>query len=322
MNAIDTDRRAAGILGLLVGDALGVPFEFHAPQDIPERFLIDMIPPAGFRRAHFGIEPGTYSDDGAQALILLDSLRTCEGFHLDTFAQMLVAWQIHGSWAVDRRVFDIGSQTSRALARLRAGEPPALSGPRSERDNGNGSLMRVLPVGLWFEDPHEVVHAAVLSSYPTHGHPWSLVSCALLGAWAWAIRKASNPDPEATWSTAVEIVRESPWIGESRAIFEKDFEKVLEYVDGAATSGDGFVLNTLTAARRLVRDEASYADVVRAAIALGHDTDTTAAVAGGIAGVLYGVGGDRGIPESWIMALRGMRDVKHLLRAIGWIPSS
>lgn len=71
---IDKNKIKGGLYGLLVGDALGVPYEFHHSSQIPEYDLIEMEPPAGFLRAHSGVKPGTWSDDGAQALCLLDSL--------------------------------------------------------------------------------------------------------------------------------------------------------------------------------------------------------------------------------------------------------
>ncbi len=71
------ERIEGGLLGLLVGDALGVPYEFHPPEAIPPREAIEYQPPEGFRRAHASVPPGTWSDDGAQALVLLASLLEC-----------------------------------------------------------------------------------------------------------------------------------------------------------------------------------------------------------------------------------------------------
>ena len=148
--SVDRQQRVSGgLLGLLVGDALGVPYEFHPPESIPPADLIEFSPPPGFQRAHVGVPPGTWSDDGAQALVLLDSLLACDGLDLAHFAGGLRRWLLEGFYAVNRSVFDIGAQTSTALNRLGAGIPPESSGPSDERHNGNGSLMRVLPLALW-----------------------------------------------------------------------------------------------------------------------------------------------------------------------------
>lgn len=141
------DRLAGGLVGLLVGDALGVPYEFHAPADLPPPDAIDMVPPAGFQRAHAGVPPGTWSDDGAQALVLLDSLLANDGLELAHFANGLRRWLSEGFCAVDRSVFDIGIQTSTAIGRLQSGMSPETAGPDSERSNGNGIADAGAPPG-------------------------------------------------------------------------------------------------------------------------------------------------------------------------------
>ena len=101
--------------GLLIGDALGVPYEFNAPEKLPPRAQIEFEPPAGFRRTYQGIAPGTWSDDGAGALALLDSLLDCGQLDLNDFALRLQAWRDHGQYAVGGQVFDIGITTAAAL---------------------------------------------------------------------------------------------------------------------------------------------------------------------------------------------------------------
>lgn len=121
----------AGLWGLLIGDAVGVPYEFHSPASLPPIDVIDLIPPRGFPRAHQGVPPGTWSDDGAQALALLDTLLTRGGVDLPHFADNLRAWLHEGRFAVNRSVFDIGRQTSTAINRLMSGCPPEAAGPSS-----------------------------------------------------------------------------------------------------------------------------------------------------------------------------------------------
>src|SRR5690606_14160158 len=87
-----SQRIEGGLVGLLIGDALGVPYEFFPPQRLPPIEAIEMRPPAGFPRAHAGVPPGTWSDDGAQALVLLDSLLACDGLDLRHFADGLARW--------------------------------------------------------------------------------------------------------------------------------------------------------------------------------------------------------------------------------------
>src|SRR5688500_10766049 len=123
------DRLRGGIYGLLIGDALGVPYEFHGPEAIPPPESIDFVPPKGFHRAHASVLPGTWSDDGAQALCLLASLLDCGQFQPEDFARRLIDWHNHGYLAVDGYVFDVGNTTTWAIRELCAGTPPLQAGP-------------------------------------------------------------------------------------------------------------------------------------------------------------------------------------------------
>jgi len=180
-----SERVEGGLIGLLIGDALGVPYEFHRPSEIPREDLIEMSPPLGFSRAHPGVPPGTWSDDGAQALCLLDSLLHRKGLDLEDFGRRMLDWYEHGYLAVDGKVFDVGVQTSSALLELRAGTPALKAGRNDERANGNGSLMRVLPLALWHIGRDEsLMSDAMAQSRVTHGHMRSQVCCALYCLWA------------------------------------------------------------------------------------------------------------------------------------------
>jgi ADP-ribosyl-[dinitrogen reductase] hydrolase len=152
------DRIRGGMYGLLTGDALGVPYEFSAPQDIPERRLIDMSPPPGFARAHSAVPEGTWSDDGAQALLLLVSLVECGSVDLQQFTESLMDWYRNGAMTPDGRVFDIGIQTRQALENFARYGNPLTCGPNQERSNGNGSLMRTLPCAfIVTSDPADII---------------------------------------------------------------------------------------------------------------------------------------------------------------------
>jgi ADP-ribosylglycohydrolase len=122
------DRIAGGLMGLLVGDALGVPYEFHAPREIPALAQIEMEPPIGFSRSHRTTPAGTWSDDGAQALCLLASLLHCDRVDPDDLGQRLVDWYDRGYMAVDGKVFDVGIHTARVLHEISTGMPVLEAG--------------------------------------------------------------------------------------------------------------------------------------------------------------------------------------------------
>jgi ADP-ribosylglycohydrolase len=289
------ERIEGGLIGLLVGDALGVPYEFHQPQDIPPLDAIEFAPPPGFRRAHAGVPPGTWSDDGAQALALLASLLDRGRFDADDFGRRLVDWYERGALAVDGHVFDVGIQTAQAIRALMAGTPAASAGSTDERANGNGSLMRVLPLALWHRGGDaELVADARAQSRVTHGHLRSQICCALYCLWARRLLE-DTPDP---WRAAVAALRGIYGEGTPE---QAELEFHIRPDDPPEGRGSGYVVDCLRSARQALA-AGGYEQVVKAAVALGHDTDTTACVAGGIAGLRDGV---QAIPERWRAQLRG-----------------
>lgn len=302
MRPVETSERiAGGLWGALVGDACGVPYEFHPAAQIPASEQIEFEPPPGFRRAHRGVPAGTYSDDGAQALCLLESLLERGHLDVDHFASRLLAWYEEGHLAVDGRVFDCGVQTAKALRAIMGGVQPIDAGGADEHGNGNGSLMRVLPLALWHQGPdHELVHDARQQSRVTHGHLRSQACCALYCLWARRVLQG-HPSP---WQDATETLRDMAppdLLGEIEYHLRPD--------DPPEGKGSGYVVDCLRSARWAV-GQGSYEQVIKAAIALGNDTDTTACVAGGIAGLRDGLGA---IPPRWLGALRGQELLQPLL---------
>lgn len=294
------------MIGLLAGDALGVPYEFHRAHQIPPAEAIEFEPPPGFDRAHPGTPPGTWSDDGAQALCLLESLLDRGRLDPDDFGRRLLAWRDEGHLAVDARVFDVGSQTDRALRNFREGSPALDAGPRHERDNGNGSLMRVLPLALWHRGPDAaLVEDARNQSRVTHGHARAQLCCALYCLWA---RRMLEDSPK-PWDSAVAALRT---LYPRRSADREELEATIRPDDPPSGGGSGYVLDCLHSARLAV-EAGPYERAVKAAVALGRDTDTTACVAGGIAGIRDGVGA---IPDRWRLALRGRELLDPLLRGL------
>lgn len=297
------DRIAGGLFGLLVGDALGVPYEFNMPLDIPGLDEIEFEPPSDFRRSHGSVPPGTWSDDGAQALCLLASLLHRDRFDARDFANRLMNWESVGYMAVDGYVFDIGNQTAAAIARLRKGADPLEAGGEDEFGKGNGSLMRVLPLALWHRGSDEaLVLDAHAQSRPTHGHPTVQACCALYCLWARRMQEGDALPWEAAVASLRAVYRNRP---EFLAALEGD---ILPW-SAHTPEGGGYVLDCLYTAKAAL-EAGSYEAVVKAAVALGNDTDTTACVAGGIAGIRDGLDA---IPQRWRDGLRGREDLAPLL---------
>jgi ADP-ribosyl-[dinitrogen reductase] hydrolase len=295
-----------GLLGLLIGDALGVPYEFHEPKDIPPLKEIEFDPPSYFHRAHSSVQPGTWSDDGAQALCLLASLLHCNKFDANDFANRLVNWYEHGYMAVDNYVFDVGIQTARAIQNLQRGMNPLEAGGTEQYAQGNGSLMRVLPLALWHRGTDaELVEDAHNQSRVTHGHINVQVCCAFYCLWARRTLEARSN----AWEEAHKALAS---LYEFHLNYQTAFDDIFRDDVTRTPSGGGFVIDSLFSSKWAIEKD-SYEQAVKAAVSLGNDTDTTACIAGGIAGLRDGV---KNIPERWRKALLGQEIVEPLLEQL------
>lgn len=291
------DRGSHAMFGLLVADAAGRPFEFHRPSSIPADMPLDGLatPAAPFQEAHAGTPEGTWTDDGAGALALADALTpvTAREEPIETaLFRNLLRWYRDGAYTPDGRVFDIGNATRAALTH----------GPKVNDNfsaNGNGSLMRVLPVAIYcLSDEGDgtdesIVDLAMRSSAVTHPHEISKAACALycLAAAELLIGVGNPLDAFARARTRL-------------ASIDRRAASILVDNTPAHATGGGFVLDSLRFAITSVESGWSYEDTVRRAIALGNDTDTTAAIAGGL--VACGARSRRTvIPASWLGALKG-----------------
>lgn len=301
---MNQDQILGGLYGLLIGDAVGVPYEFHAASELPSFAELEMVPPQGFLRAHTGVPTGTWSDDGAQTLCLLDSLVECSQMNLRHFSNKLWAWYNQGLWAVDGEVFDVGIQTGASLQAFFKGVPPEQAGLVYPNGQGNGALMRVLPLALWHQgSDQELVQDAHTQSLITHGHIINQVVCALYCLWVREV--ATGKDMKEAYQNAVHRLR--LLYGETSQ--ERYALESIRPDDDPKSKGSGYVVETLQSVRIAV-EEASFEAVVKKAISLGDDTDTNAAIAGGLYGVKVGLSG---IPQRWYNQLRGKAQVEVLV---------
>ena len=301
------DGLSGGLYGLLIGDALGVPYEFHDAKELPPYEEIEMTPPAGFRRAHAGVDVGTWSDDGAQALCLLDSIAACKKFRLKDFSDRLLAWYQTGKWAVNGTVFDVGIQTGEALNAYRLGMPPEQCGLLRPDGKGNGALMRVLPLALWHSvTDKELVLDAHEQCLITHGNLCNQVCCALycLVARALLTGLAFDEALDKALGSLRRIYHELP-------AYEQELEWGIRPDEPWEGRGSGYVTDCLRSAFMIMKRASSYEEAVKRAVMLGNDTDTTACVTGGLAGIRFGLSG---IPKRWLHALKGAEEVELLWR--------
>ncbi|MEX1296706.1 MAG: ADP-ribosylglycohydrolase family protein, partial [Candidatus Limnocylindrales bacterium] len=298
------ERLEGAVYGHLCGDALGVPYEFGSP---------DRIGPVEWQGGGPHAQPpGTWSDDGSLMLALLDSLLSA-GFDPADQGRRALAWRDEGAYAPGGLVFDVGSSTTEALHALREGAPAQLAGGVEAR--GNGSLMRILPVPLVLRtvDDAELFTLACRASRVTHGSAEAQLAC---GLYALAVRRllAGEDDRPAVLAQALRVARlELQAHGLPGSAVAAEPAAALAELDAferwSGREGRGRVVDSFWSAWDAFAGAADYVSAVTAAVRYGHDTDTTAAIAGGLAGVCFGI---EAVPSEW---QRGLRD-RHIAQAL------
>jgi len=286
------DRILGGIIGLVVGDALGVPVEFQPRARLDAKPVTGMI-----GHGTHGQPPGTWSDDSSLALATLASL--LEGYNPADMMARFSRWRSEGYMTPHGEVFDIGPTTSAAIGRFDQGRDQTAWGGASDRDNGNGSLMRILPLSLYvcLRSPDDIIAAAFEVSALTHAHIRSRLCCAYYSLLVRHILEgASLPGG---MELATEQLMPLVPTDERTALDRILTGAIIDEPRNRVRSG-GYVVDCLEASLWCTSRHANYVDTVLAAVNLGDDTDTTAAVTGGLAGVMYGI---HAIPKTWREAI-------------------
>ncbi|CAN1535425.1 DraG ADP-ribosylglycohydrolase [Sphingomonadaceae bacterium] len=276
------DRARGALLGLAVGDALGTTLEFSRRDSTP--FLSDMVGGGPFR-----LEAGQWTDDSAMALALADSLHEKNGLDEADLMARFVDWHENGSYSCTGRCFDIGITTRAALSRWKASGNP-LAGSTAPDSAGNGSLMRLAPIAIrYWRDRPSLRHAAAQQSRTTHGAPQAVEACVayaelLSDAIAGVPRHELLRDRRIEGDAVIAKILGGAWRGKARR----------------EIAASGYVGHSLEAALWSVGRSGNYRQAILSAANLGDDADTTAAIAGQLAGAIEGAGA---IPAPWLQKL-------------------
>lgn len=304
-----TNPIRSSLLGLIVGDALGVPVEFKSRLEIAENPVTGMT---GY--GTYNLPPGTWSDDSSMMLCTAEVL--AKGYNLGAIANNFIRWVTETYWTPRGVVFDIGNATRLAISRLQAGEPYESAGGKHENSNGNGSLMRILPLLFLLQDETDMMRRFdVISdvSSLTHGHIRSRLACFYYIEMGRAIlaglkMMAAKQKADAALLNLFDML-EVP--NAERAYFARLLFPGFERVARSNIQSSGYVIHTLEAAVWCLLTTQTYEDAVLLAVNLGEDTDTTGAVTGGLAGLYYGA---NAIPQEWIRGLARLEDIEALIR--------
>lgn len=292
-------------MGVCVGDALGVPVEFSRRE---ERIKNPVTTMTGY--GTYNQLPGTWSDDSSLTLCLAEAL--CEGFGLGAIADNFCRWYFSDYWTARGEVFDAGGTTSQAIFRLKKGISPAEAGGKGEFDNGNGSLMRILPMVFRYQtvDFPELIQEVHLCSSITHGHLRSQIACGIYISIAVCLLEGL--EPKAAYLEGIERIKaiySTPKYASEKHLFSRILEGEIDSLPMAEISSSTYVLHSLEAALWCLLTASSYAETVLKAVNLGGDTDTTGAIAGGLAGIYYGFDS---IPSEWLEILARRDDIVEL----------
>lgn len=294
----DKNQFRGALLGLACGDAVGTTVEFSTRGSF-ER-LTDMI-----GGGPFGLKPGEWTDDTSMALCLAQSLLDKDGMDLEDQCERYLLWWKEGSNSVTGSCFDIGNTVRGALEIYWKTFNPK-SGSTDPHSAGNGSIMRLAPVPMFFAaDPQAAVDAAAESSQTTHGAIEAVDACKflaalLVGAFQGMSKEElldpklfSKLDVQASLCDRIQRIAD----GSYREKHEREIR------------GTGYVIDSLEAALWAFHGSDSFENAILRAVNLGDDADTTGAVCGQIAGAHYGAAA---IPKHWLEKLAWRTDITHL----------
>ncbi|MCD0464618.1 ADP-ribosylglycohydrolase family protein [Flavobacterium sp. ENC] len=302
-----SNKIESGLFGLAIGDALGVPVEFYSRFSLKENPVSDMI---GYGTHYQPL--GTWSDDSSLAFCLAESL--CNGFDLFDIARNFVKWYSTELWTPHGQVFDIGIATRNAIHNIGKGHQPEFCGGFEEKDNGNGSLMRILPLVFYLKDEEdiEVIYEKVKAvSSITHAHFRSVFACFVYVVYCLEILKEKDKFEAYSEVQIIlsKFLQNKKYNPAEIQLFDRVLINDISKYPEVNIHSSGYVLDSLQASLWCFLNSDSYEETVLKAVNLGEDTDTTAAIAGGLAGIYYGI---EKIPKKWIKNLVRTNDIKNL----------
>ncbi|WP_298756295.1 ADP-ribosylglycohydrolase family protein [uncultured Psychroserpens sp.] len=292
MNLLEKIR--GGIIGVAVGDALGVPYEFLSRDEMKERPVKDMVGYGSHNQP-----PGTWSDDSSLTFCLMEGL--LEGYNTKNIADKFIAWYDESYWTAHGNVFDIGVTTRQSIFYMKKGHTPEICGGMDEYSNGNGSLMRILPLIYFIKNTENIDERYQMIkdiSSLTHAHLRSVIACFIYVEYAIELLNNSNKiDAYQITKNRVNTYLKTKGLNPKELGFYFDIlESDIHSIGEDRISGSGYVVNSLKASLWCFINTDNYKDAVIKAVNFGEDTDTTAAITGGLAGLHYGLDA---IPKAW-----------------------
>jgi ADP-ribosylglycohydrolase len=281
------ERYRGSLVGLATGDAVGTTLEFRPPGTFTP--INDMVGGGPFR-----LKPGQWTDDTSMALCLAESLIEQKGFSPTDQLEKYLQWYREGHLSSTGECFDIGNTVGTALLQFEKTREPYCGSP-NPLSAGNGSIMRLAPVPLFFaQNPKQAIEKSADSSRTTHGAATAVDACRYLAALL--VGTVNGVSREELLSSHYSPIpgywEENPLVEEIDQIASGSFK----HREPPEIKGTGYVVKSLEAALWAFHRSHSFEQGCLLAVNLGNDADTTGAVYGQLAGAFYG---EQGIPESW-----------------------
>ena len=283
----------AGIIGLAIGDAMGVPIEFLDRKVLLKNPVTKMLG----EQIHF-MPKGSWSDDTSLNLALIDSINNKKGIDLYDIGQNFIAWGENGKYTPTGKTFGMGKITLNAIAKLERGDiKPEACGGNTETANGNGSLMRILPIAYYCYSKkcadQEVYNMVKQVSSLTHAHEISIMGCYIYVKFA--IELLSGNDIKKAYKRIKKLKYEY-FSDDCKNLYSRVIKDNIGELKLADINSSGYVVDTLESTLWILLNTNNYNQAVIGAINLGGDTDTIGACTGGLAGIYYGF---ENINETW-----------------------
>ena len=302
---INKETVNSGIIGGVVGDALGVPYEFSSRTEMIEY-------PATKMRGYgtYNQPPGTWSDDSSMTLATLDSL--VDGVDYEDMMARFCSWYSSAHYTPHGEVFDIGTTTSIALDRYIEEDKSVFEcGLTDEHSNGNGSLMRIMPAVLYANAKELSISQQIEFinnvSGLTHAHSISKASCNIYNFIAQEVINHPEQSFKASINKGIDNSRQY-YDNSDYPCFNKIYNSLFSLYDDHIFSR-GYVVDSLEVALYCCYHTTNYRDAVLRAVNTGGDTDTNAMIAGALAGLYYGYDC---IPRDWLEKIVKLDYIKGL----------
>ena len=289
-----------GIIGLIIGDALGVPVEFLSRNELEKNPVTKM---EGY--GTYNMPPGTWSDDSSMTIATMASIVNKKAIDYDNLMFEFLEWIEYGKYTQYNNTFDYGSTTSHGIFNYKKGIEPIFCGGNTERDNGNGSLMRILPLAYIPNIDYETIENV---SGLTHRHLRTKIACVFYIEIAKSMLENDLTIDEHVKLAGDKIKEHYGDIDELNH-FNRIFNDNLKNDEVNYIKSGGYVIDTFESVIFCLKTTDNYKDAVLKAVNLGGDTDTIGAICGGLAGIFYGYDS---IPIDWIDTIPKINQVLEL----------